>query len=171
MNKHKSPPPYKRRNFYIDKKFQNDFMVRFWGIVAIGSLFTIVAVYELASNTTTIGIMDGRITVHSTAEYLLPLLFQTFAIELVIVSLLTIIMTLFISHKIAGPLYRLKMTLKDLGNGNLKHMFLRQGDQLKEVAASYNESIDKLNEKINKIRNASSMDEVKKILDTFKSHE
>ena len=171
MNKHKSPPSYKRRNFYIDKKFQNNFMVRFWGIVALGSLFTVLAVYKLASNTTTIGIIHGRIAVHSTAEYLLPLLFQTAAIELVIVSLLTILMTLFISHKIAGPLYRLKMTLKDLGNGNLKRMYLRQGDQLKEVAISYNEAIDKLNDKINKIKNASSLEEAKQILDTLKSHE
>ena len=146
-------------------------MVRFWVIVALGSLFTVAVVYARAANTTTIGIMHGRIAVHSTAEYLLPLMLQTVAIELMVVSLLTIIMTLFISHKIAGPLYRLKMNLKDLGNGNLKHMHLRKEDQLKEVAISYNEAIDKLNDKIIKIKNATSLDEVKKIIDTIKSHE
>ena len=101
MSQTKSPLPYKRRNYYINKKFQTNFIIRFWLLVAIGSLLTAAAVYMLAKNTTTIGIMHGRIAVHTTAEYLLPLMLQTIAIELAIVSLFTIMMTLFISHKIA----------------------------------------------------------------------
>src|SRR5579863_6592681 len=108
MNQPKSPRPYQRRNYYIDKKFQTKFIVQFWSVVAIGSLFTAAAVYWLARNTTTVGIMQGRVAVHTTAEYLLPLLVQTVAIELAVVSVVTIIMTLFISHKITGPLHRLK---------------------------------------------------------------
>jgi len=168
MNQPTTPRPYQRRNYYIDKKFQTDFIVRFWLIVALGSLFTVVAVYWLAKNTTTVGIMDGRVAVHTTAEYLLPLMVQTVSIELAVVSLLTILMTLYISHKIAGPLHRLKVTLKALGNGNLKPMHFRQGDQLQEVASSYNEALEKLNEKIKRIKNSSSIEEIRKIVDTFK---
>jgi methyl-accepting chemotaxis protein len=93
---------------------------------------------------------------------------QTVAIELLVVSLFTILMTLFISHKIAGPLYRLKENLKALGNGHLKTMHLRQGDQLQEIAVSYNDTIGKLNAKIKAIKESSSPEEAKKILDTFK---
>jgi methyl-accepting chemotaxis protein len=168
MNQLKSPMPYQRRNYYIDKKFQTKFIVQFWLIAAIGSLFVIAAVYWLARNTTTVGIMDGRVAVHTTAEYLLPLMLQTVAIELAVVSFFTIIMTLFVSHKIAGPLYRLNATLRALGNGNLRPMRLRQGDQLQEVASSYNEALEKLNDKIKRIKNSSSIEEAKKILDTFK---
>jgi methyl-accepting chemotaxis protein len=168
MNQLKSPRSYQRRNFYIDKKFQTKFIVKFWLVAATGSLFVVAAVYWLARNTTTIGIMDGRVAVHTTAEYLLPLMLQTVAIELAIVSFFTIIMTLFISHKIAGPLYRLTTTLKDLGDGNLKPMHLRQGDQLQAVASSYNEALEKLNDKVKKIKNSSSIEEIRKILDTFK---
>lgn len=168
MNQPTAPRPYQRRNYYIDKKFQTDFIVRFWLIVALGSLFTVVGVYWLAKNTTTVGIMDGRVAVHTTAEYLLPLMVQTVSIELAVVSLLTILMTLYISHKIAGPLHRLKVTLKALGNGNLKPMHFRQGDQLQEVASSYNEALEKLNEKIKRIKNSSSIEEIRKIVDTFK---
>ena len=168
MNPSKSPRQYQRRNYYIDKKFQTKFIMQFWLIVAAGSLFTVAAVYWLAQNTTTVGIMDGRLAVQTSAKYLLPLMLQTAAIELAMVSLAVILMTLFISHKIAGPLYRLKMTLKGLGNGNLTQMHLRQGDQLQEVASSYNEAIEKLNDKIEKIKNATSLEEIRKILDTFK---
>jgi len=167
MNRLKSPLSYQRRNYYIDKKFQTKFIVQFWLVLAIGSLLTVAAVYWLAGNTTTVGIINGRIAVHTTAEYLLPLMLQTVAIELAIVSLFTIIMMLFISHKIAGPLYRLKESLKALGDGNLKPMHLRQGDQLQEVASCYNEAIEKLNDKIKKIKN-SSIEEIRKILDPFK---
>jgi methyl-accepting chemotaxis protein len=142
--------------------------VQFWLIVAMGSLFVVAAVYWLARNTTTVGIMDGRVAVHTTAEYLLPLMLQTVAIQLAMVSFFTIMMTLFVSHKIAGPLYRLKATLRALGNGNLRLMRLRERDQLQEVASSYNEALEKLNDKIKRIKGSSSIEEMRKILDTFK---
>ena len=168
MNQLKSPRSYQRRNYYIDKKFQTRFIVQFLILVAVGSLFTVAAVYWLSQNTTTVGIVEGRVVVHTTAKYLLPLMFQTVGIQLAVVSLLTILMTLFVSHKIAGPLYHLKETLKALGEGNLKPMHLRKGDQLQEMANSYNEALEKLNDKIKRIKDSSSIEEVKKILDTFK---
>jgi methyl-accepting chemotaxis protein len=168
MSQSKSPRQYQRRNYFIDKKFQSDFIIRFWSIVAIGSLFTVAAVYWLAQNTTTVGIMGGHIAVHTTAEYLLPLLLQTVAIELAVVSLFTILMTLFISHKIAGPLFRLKMTFKKLGQGDLTSVYLRQEDQLQEIADTYNEAVQKMNTKVKLLQSASSVEEVRKILGTFK---
>ena len=134
----------------------------------MGSIFTVVAVYWLAQNSTTVGIMNGRVAVHTTAEYLLPLMTQTVSIQLAVVSFFTILMTLFISHRIAGPLHRLRVTLKAMGNGNLKPMYFRQGDQLQEVASDYNEALEKLNTKIKKIRDSSSIEEIRKIIDTFK---
>ena len=168
MNPPTAPRTYQRKNYYIDKKFQTDFIVRFWLIVALGSIFTVVTVYWLAQNTTTVGIMNGRVAVHTTAEYLLPLMTQTVSIQLAVVSFFTILMTLFISHRIAGPLHRLRVTLKAMGNGNLKPMYFRQGDQLQEVASDYNEALEKLTDKIKKIKDSSSIEEIRKIIDTFK---
>jgi methyl-accepting chemotaxis protein len=167
MSRLKSPRFYHRRNYYIDKDFQTKFIVRFWLVLAAGSLLTVAAVYWLAQNTTTVGIVDGRVAVHTTAEYLLPLLLQTVAIELAVVSLFTVLMTLVVSHKIAGPLYRLKETLESLGNGELKPMHFRKGDQLQKVSSSYNAAIEKLNAKLKMIKDSSSVDDIKKILDTF----
>ena len=159
---------YKRRNYYIDKQFQTKFIAEFCLIVALGSLLAVAMVYWLAHSSTTVAIVDGKVGVHTTAEYLLPILLQTVAIELVVVAIATIVMTIFISHKIAGPLYRFKRCFEDLGNGNLSAVHLRQDDQLKEVAVAYNEAVHKLNDKIKLLRNSSSIEEVKKILDTFK---
>jgi len=168
MNKTTSVRKYQRRNYYIDKDFQTKFIIKFWLIVAAGSLLTAALVYWLAQHSTTVSIVEGRVAVHTTAEYLLPLLVQTISIELVVVSLATALMTLFISHKIAGPLYRFKVSLKALGEGDLASVHLRQGDQLQEIASAYNEAVQSLDDKVRMMRNASSLDEVRKILNTFK---
>ncbi len=161
---------YKRRNYYIDKDFQNRFIMKFCMLVAFGSLMTIGMVYWLAGHSTTVAIADGRVGVHTTAEYLLPLLLQTVFVQLLIVSLATIVLTLLISHKIAGPLYRFKLMLNGLGEGDVATMMkLRQGDQIQQVAQAYNDAINKLNYKIKMAKGASSVDEVKKVLSTFKT--
>lgn len=159
-----------RRNYYIDKDFQAKFIIKFCFLAAFGSLLIVALIYWLAQNSTTVGIAEGRVAVHTTAEYLLPLLLQTVFTELVIVSLATIVMTLFISHKIAGPLYRLKVMLGALGEGDFSSsMRLRKDDQLQQVAAAYNEAVEKINGKLKTVKNASSLDEVKNTLKTFKT--
>jgi len=163
-------PQYQRRNYYIDKNFQTKFILKFCSLVAVGSLLTVALIYWLAQHSTTVGIADGRVAVHTTAEYLLPLLLQTVLLQIVIVSLVAVVMTLLVSHKIAGPLFRFKVMLGILGEGDLlSTMKLREGDQLQQVAVAYNEAVGKINEKIKKLKNASSMDEVKNTLNTFKT--
>jgi len=167
-----SPQPrkYQRRNYYIDKDFQTKFILKFCSLVAFGSFLTVALICWLAQHSTTVGIADGRVAVHTTAEYLLPLLLQTVFVQLVVVSLAVIVMTLLFSHKIAGPLYRFKVMLGALGEGDLsKPMRLREGDQLQKVSEAYNEAVEKISEKIRKAKNASSLDEVKNTLNTFKT--
>ena len=163
-------PSYQRRNYYIDKDFQTKFIIKFCSLIALGSVFTVALIYWLARHSTTVGIANGRVAVHTTAEYLLPLLLQTVFVELVIVSIAAIVMTLLVSHKIAGPLYRFKVMLGKLSEGDVSSaMRLREGDQLQQVAIAYNEAIEKINGIIVKAKNSSSLDEVKKTLNTFKT--
>ena len=165
-----TPRKYQRRNYYIDKDFQTKFILKFCSLVAFGSLLIVALIYWLAQHSTTVGIANGRVAVHNTAEYLLPLLLQTVLVELVIVSLAAIVMTLLFTHKIAGPLYRFKIMLGQLGEGDFSSsMRLREGDQLQQVAQAYNEAVGKINGKIKKAQNASSLDEVKNISNTFKT--
>lgn len=164
------PRKYRRRNYYIDKDFQTKFVLKFCSLVAFGSLLTVALIYRSARHSTTVGIVHGRVAVHTTAEYLLPLLLQTVFVVLVIVSLAAIVMTLLFSHRIAGPLFRLKAMLGQLGEGDFSSsMRLREKDQLQQVAVAYNEAVEKINGKIKKAKNASSLDEVKNTLNTFKT--
>lgn len=73
----------------------------------------------------------------------------------------------YLSHKIAGPLYRFVMCTRDVANGNLKiQVNLRKGDELRELETSFNEMTDRLR---NIIRNDRSL--LNNINDTAKSIE
>ncbi len=170
MSKSTTKPQFKRRNYYIEKEFQTKFILKFCLLMAFGSVLTIGLVYWLAQHSTTVAIQHGRIGVHSTSEYLLPLMAQTVFIQLIITSLAAIGMMVFVSHKIAGPLFRLKAMLTKLGDGDFSAtMSLRQGDQLQKVAQAYNEAVSKLNLKMKNLKRENTVDSIKKELDHFKT--
>ncbi len=159
-----------RRNYYIDKNFQTKFILEFCTLVAFGSLLIVTLIDWWARHSTTVGIANGRVAVYTTVKYFLPLMLQAIFVELVIVSSAAIVMTLLFTHKIAGPLYRLKVMLGQLGEGDFSSsMRLREDDQLQQVAVAYNEAVEKINGKLKKAKNASSLDEVKNTLNTFKT--
>jgi methyl-accepting chemotaxis protein len=133
---------YSRRNYYIDKDFQTKFIMKFCGLVALGAVVTMALLYLLARQATTVSIVQSRITVRTTADFLVPIMVQTVIVVTVIVSLAAAAVTLFVSHKIAGPLYRFKQTFKELAAGNFSNQVrLRKGDQLVEVASDFNHMI------------------------------
>lgn len=52
---------------------------------------------------------------------------------------------LFFSHRVAGPLYHFKRVFSEIKNGNTQaRIRLRPNDQFKDVAAVFNEMMDKL---------------------------
>jgi methyl-accepting chemotaxis protein len=165
--------PHKRRIYYIDKAFQSKFIIQFCLLVALGSFIVMGVLYYLAQHSTTVAIIHGHVTVHTTADYLLPLLAQTILVQMIAVAFAAIVMTLYISHKIAGPLYRLKVMLKGLAQGEVSRpMRLREGDQLQEVAQEYTQAVSQLNSRIKKAQDAANQNDleaVKKILETFKT--
>ena len=56
------------------------------------------------------------------------------------------------SHRIAGPLYRIRTELRKIGDGNLfVHVRLRKNDYLDKEASSVNEMVDALRTKIRSI--------------------
>jgi methyl-accepting chemotaxis protein len=142
MSQPTAPKSFPRRNVYIDKDFQNKFITKFCSLVAAGAASTILLLYVLTRLSTTVSIVKSRVVVMTTADFLLPILLQTVIIVTVAVVFATAAVTLFVSHKIAGPLYRFKQTFKELSLGNFSNQVrLRKDDQLHEVATEFNQMI------------------------------
>jgi len=144
----------RRRVYFIEKKFQIRFILKFCTLVITGSLLVGALMYFLSQRSATVVFENTRATVKSTADFLLPLLIQTIIVVSVIVAISTAILTFFISHKIAGPLYRLKKELNAVGFGQLAGPFsLRKDDQLQDVANSMSEMVKVLRDRILNLRN------------------
>ena len=64
-----------------------------------------------------------------------------------------IVVTLFVSHKIAGPLFRLEKDISVIAEGDLTYtVYLRKGDQLRELSADINLMTKCLNNNVTKIK-------------------
>lgn len=149
---------HRRRIYFIEKRFQANFILKFCALVAMGGLLTIGILYFLSHQSTTVAIVNSRVLVKTTADFILPILVQTVVITMIITSLAAIVVTLFVSHKIAGPLYRLKKTMKELGEGNFSEDFkIRRLDQLQDLAAVFNSMLTKIRQVATELKDALSL--------------
>ena len=135
----------RRRNYFIKKKFQASFILKFCLLLVLACLIMSFLSLLLTKNTTTTSFENLRLTVKSTSDFILPVLVSSSVIAIVLVSLATVIVFLYISHRIAGPLYRLEKDLEEIGKGNLgTEVHLRQNDEIKALADTVNGMVKKI---------------------------
>lgn len=131
----KNDIPDRRKNYYIKKKFQRDFILKFFALLILGSLISGVIIYFMSRGALTTTFDNSRLAISSTADYIFPSVLLSGIAVVVIIGLAAIIMTLLASHKIAGPLYRIGKDIDEIASGNLNIRFvLRGGDEIRELA-------------------------------------
>lgn len=129
----------RRTNYYIKEKFQRNFILKFCLIVLIGSAISGAIIYLMSKSTVTTSFENLRLVIVSTADYILPAVLLSSIIVIVITGIAAIFITLFTSHKIAGPLYRIEKDIEQVASGNLRQEFnLRQGDEVRPIAEGLN---------------------------------
>ena len=142
----------RRKNYFIDKKFQTNFILRFCVLIVVTGVFVMAVLYALSGKATTVSFVNLRVIVQSTADFILPLLVQTFVASTIIVGLATIVVTLFVSHRIAGPSYRFKKVLSALAEGDFSlSCKVRPKDSLKDVAAAFTDMTGHVQKKLSLI--------------------
>jgi len=145
----------RRRNYYIKKEFQRNFIMKFCFLVALGSLISGAIIYAMSRATVTTTFENSRLVIKSTADFILPSVLLSSAVVMISIGFVTILITLLTSHKIAGPLYRLEKDVDEVAAGNLKMAFgLRQGDEIKALAASLNNMVRELRGRVTDIKSA-----------------
>ena len=135
----------RRRRYFIDKAFQTRFIIKFASLVVIATAISGVIVYLLARATVTTSFENSRLVIKSTADFILPSVLLASAIVIISIGFATILVSLFASHRIAGPLYRLDKDLQEVTSGNLQMKFrLRKSDEMKKLAKSLNIMVESL---------------------------
>lgn len=146
----------RRRSFVSKPNFQLKLTIVFMLVVTIVAnlvggicyLFISEKVAEILANNPE---AFAGIDMANVAEFLVPRILLAEAISLCVVFILSILIT----HTIAGPVFRLERTAESIGEGNLAIVTrLRPRDEFKELADAMNEMAGSLASKLLRIRKA-----------------
>ncbi len=149
------------RQYFIKKGFQSKFIIKFCLIVILGAIISGIILYASTNQRLGNTYLESLNTIKVLNDNLISNLIYTSLATVIFISIVTIIITLFASHKIAGPLFRLEKNTEIIGNGDLTlETRLRKNDEITGVASALNEMAGKLRSKMIDIR--TDLEEVKK---------
>ncbi len=140
---------------FVEYAFKLRFMLRFCILVIVGVLGAGFLFYILTYRRLSVVYGDAVFTIYSVKKALFPMLFASvesiFLLGIIAVAIAVI--SLFFSHKIAGPLYHIEKNLEILGSGDLTiDTKLRSKDQIAELANEINGLTKSLNHRIRGIK-------------------
>lgn len=144
---------YKRSKFLINKRFQLKFafFVCSW-IFALSMIYPIIIYnifeyfHHVASSSEPNMILNVERIKGMEGQVLLIL-----GVLQILFLLITFILSIFLSHRIAGPLFKLRRAIEEVGKGNMdQRITFRKNDHFVEMQDSFNEMIQHMNVKKNK---------------------
>ena len=140
---------YKRRNYLINPKFQIRFAfyISTW-ILALSSIFPLLLNQTFTLLADQVTSLPGGPEIQQIMEAKKQLLVGLITIEAVFFCVVAAL-SIFVSHRIAGPIYKLNEYLKEgARTGELKpDLHFRADDHFKEVAENYNAMVAAVSQK------------------------
>jgi len=141
-------PSFRRRNYFINKKFQTNFSIKFLVVIVIEALMAAGLFLYLSKGTLTTGFVGSELRVARTYDFFLPTLLLSSVIIVAVTGIIGIAVLIFMSHRIAGPIFRFEKALSEINKGDLTHRFkLRSADQFKTLEERINQLSNTLDSK------------------------
>jgi HAMP domain-containing protein len=167
----KRPPLWKRR-FYVHK-IQKTYAIRFGLFMFFSSLLVFGLVFLVPFILPALKLVSQiPLEERASAANQLLVLAQTIWLALAVLIPTAAVFSIYLTHRLAGPLFRIEQTARELIRGNLAlRIRLRKGDELHELAGLLNEVLDTLEQSFGEIRESQThvhevlswiMDEMKK---------
>ncbi len=146
---------HQRRHYLIDRAFQGRFIAWMVGLVALSGILSGLLLYLLLGSDLA---SQGR-SLHLSLEKVMAGLGLTIVLGNMLATALigatAAWMVLHLSHRIAGPLYRLRRLFREVAAGNYEvDTTLRDDDQLQELAAEFAEMTAALRQREERRREA-----------------
>jgi methyl-accepting chemotaxis protein len=130
---------YKRRNFFIKKDFQGKLILGYFLFVMGGCLLFVILLGLISADTLTISYTDHNLQMGQTPIMLIKNVIAANWLFIVVGGTLLSLAAMFITHRIAGPLFRFEKTLDQMMANNLNDViYLREHDEGKELALKIN---------------------------------
>ena len=130
---------FKRRNYFINKEFQGKTIFHYFLLVLAGRILFSLIFSFFSSNSLSIVYDDYHLKLGTTPGILMDKIFSTQWIFIVVGGAFVILITLFLTHRVAGPFYRFEKSLEEmLGKDISGKITLRKKDEGKNLADKIN---------------------------------
>ena len=138
-----------RTRYFLDSGFQ----LRYAGIILLVAFVTAV-LSGFTVFRTTCGILGEKLS-QVYPQGLFVAIFNKVALALAknmaVLAILIFIFAIFISHRIAGPIHRIKSIIKEMAEGKFDTpIYLRRADELHDLAEELNKMQENLKSKLQK---------------------
>ena len=165
-------PPFWQRQFYVHQ-IQKTYALWFGLFMFVSSLLVFGLAFLVPFIPPAIK-LASPITLEERAMAAKQFLFlaQTILPGLIVLIPAAAVFSIYLTHRVAGPLFRIEQTAREMIRGNLAiRIRLRKGDELHELAGLVNETLGNLEKAFREIRESEAharealswiMDEMKK---------
>ena len=138
-----------RRRYFIKSTFQLKMILQFIFILVLAGFILGFELYIFTSNELDTKLFNAHMRIINTWDILLPTIILTLISVFILVSLITVYTVIYLSHKIAGPLYKFEKVSEEIGKGNFKvNAKLRKKDELLPLQYAFENMIENLQGKI-----------------------
>ena len=144
-----------RKQYIVDRDFQIKMVVRVIGLVIAGMILSGglscgIALWkekksavQLYGATNTYG--DDVVTVKR-EDIIQPILFEALGVSSIVSVLFVGLFMVFYTHRIAGPVYKLRQSLEKLARGEtVEKVSFRRNDEFQKLAEAFNNVVKKMN--------------------------
>ncbi len=139
----------KRRVYFIRDSSQPELIVGIQMIYLMLAIFSGVILYIVMQHNLAPSETVQPVKGQDALELLLPTIITLNVVGLVVTSIVSV----FFTHRITGPVYRLRFIMRDVADGNLTRLAaFRKGDELQELADSFDEMVIGLNRRLYRLR-------------------
>jgi methyl-accepting chemotaxis protein len=139
-----SEKPYRRKQYLVDRGYQLRFVTRVFAVVLI------VAVVSSMISTGLLWMNMYRPDLEQSTTLIAALIAvaTTLLVELLISIPLVYFLGIRQSHRVVGPINRMKRVLEAIGAGDFsQRIIVRRGDALEDVAKTINEMAERLGQR------------------------
>ncbi len=141
----------------VERDFKLKFGLKFCLFTIVGMLVLSIFVFFVTSESLGGSYRSAIYTIYKLKVNIFPLLFASFysILILVVITAAIAVISVFFSHKMAGPMVHLERSLEIIGSGDLtRETSLREGDQLLPIADEINSMVRSLNHRARSSRDA-----------------
>jgi methyl-accepting chemotaxis protein len=134
-----------KRTYIVDRAFQIKFILKIVSFVILATLITGVVTYFITDEALERSFYSIHYQIKNVWQILLPSVVVISFVTTGIVAFFTTAVALIESHRVGGPIYRFKSTLKEVESGDLTVVTkLRARDDLQDFVVSLNNMVEGL---------------------------